>query len=56
MTFSAPYLNFESVNNKINGYTNIYGTLNVPSTTSLIGIARAESPGIGISVSGGFYM
>lgn len=53
MTISAPYMNFDSSNNKINGYTSVYGTLNVPSTTNLIGVARADSAGIGISVSRG---
>ncbi|MEK3726829.1 MULTISPECIES: hypothetical protein [unclassified Lysinibacillus] len=54
MTFSAPYLNFDSVNSTLNGYNTIYGTLNVPSTTNLSGLVRAESSGIGISVSGGY--
>ncbi|RDV27111.1 hypothetical protein C7B89_19940 [Lysinibacillus capsici] len=54
MTFSAPYLNFSGSNNTLNGYNTIYGTLNVPYSTNLSGVVRAESSGIGISYSGGY--
>lgn len=52
MTLSANYLNLDNSNLDINGSTTIRGSLSVPSTTGLSGIVRAESSGIGISVSG----
>lgn len=59
ITYNGSYMELSSSNvrlngssNELNGYNTIYGTLNVPSTTNLIGVVRAESSGIGISVSG----
>ncbi len=52
MELSSPNVRLNGTSNEINGYNTILGTLNVPSTTSLIGIVRAESSGIGISVLG----
>ncbi|MFJ6266474.1 phage tail spike protein [Lysinibacillus xylanilyticus] len=59
ITYNGSYMELSSSNvrlngssNELNGYNTIYGTLNIPSTTNLIGVVRAESSGIGISVSG----
>lgn len=61
ITYNGSYMELSSSNvrlngssNELNGYNTIYGTLNVPSTTNLSGIVRAESSGIGISYSGGY--
>ncbi|KPN95483.1 hypothetical protein [Lysinibacillus sp. ZYM-1] len=39
--------------NEMNGQNTIYGSLSVPQTTSVSGLARANSSGIGISYSNG---
>lgn len=49
---SAAYTRVSSNNHEVNSYTTVYGTLNVPYSTNLVGLVRAESSGIGISVSG----
>lgn len=49
MTLSANFLNLDNSNLDINSNTTIRGTLTVPQTTNLTGIARANSSGIGIS-------
>lgn len=51
MTLSANFLNLDNSNLDINSNTTIRGTLTVPQTTNLTGIARANSSGIGISYS-----
>jgi len=53
MELSSPNVRLNGSNNELNGYNTIYGTLNIPSTTNLIGVVRAESTGIGISYSNG---
>ncbi|MGR6906146.1 hypothetical protein [Lysinibacillus sp. BSL11] len=53
MELSSPNVRLGGTNNELNGYNTIYGTLNVPYTTNLVGVVRAESSGIGISYSGG---
>lgn len=52
LELSSPNVRLNGTSNEINGYNTILGTLNVPSTTNLIGVVRAESSGIGISVLG----
>jgi len=37
----------------MNGQNTIYGSLHVPQTTTVSGLARANSSGIGISYSNG---
>lgn len=54
MELSSPNVRLNGSSNELNGYNTIYGTLNVPSTTNLTGVVRAESSGIGISYSGGY--
>lgn len=39
--------------NELNGQNTIYGSLYVPQTTSVSGLARANLSGIGISYSSG---
>ncbi|MFL1998493.1 phage tail protein [Lysinibacillus irui] len=56
MTFSAPNINFDGSNHTLNGYNTIYGTLNVPYSTNVTGLVRAESSGIGISYSNGYLI
>lgn len=53
MELSSPNVRLNGTSNEINGYNTILGTLNVPATTNLVGVARAESPGIGISFANG---
>lgn len=54
MELSSPNVRLNGSSNEINGYNTIYGTLNVPYTTNLVGVVRAESSGLGISYSGGY--
>jgi len=54
MELSSPNVRLNGSSNELNGYNTIYGTLNVPQTTNLIGVVRAESSGLGISYSGGY--
>ncbi|WP_445477378.1 hypothetical protein ACULLL_12660 [Lysinibacillus irui] len=56
MTFLAPNINFDGSNHTLNGYNTIYGTLNVPYSTNVTGLVRAESSGIGISYSNGYLI
>lgn len=65
ITYNGSYLELSSLNvrlngtnNEMNGYNTIYGTLNIPYTTNLVGVVRAESSGLGISYSdsGGGYL
>jgi len=56
LELSSPNVRLNGTSNEINGYNTIYGTLNVPYTTNLIGLVRSESPGMGISYSGGFLI
>lgn len=60
ITYNGSYLELSSLNvrlngtnNEMNGYNTIYGTLNVPYSTNVTGLVRAESSGIGISYSNG---
>lgn len=53
MELSSPNVRLNGTNNELDGYNAIYGTLNVPSSTSLSGIVRAESLGLGLSYLGG---
>lgn len=52
LELSSAYTRISSNNHEVNSNTTVYGTLNVPYSTNLIGLVRAESSGIGISVSG----
>lgn len=51
MDLSSSTVRLNGSSNELNGYNTIYGTLNVPYTTNLVGLVRAESSGIGISYS-----
>ncbi|WP_431811383.1 phage tail protein [Lysinibacillus sp. FW12] len=60
ITYNGSYLELSSLNvrlngtnNEMNGYNTIFGTLNVPYSTNVTGLVRAESSGIGISYSNG---
>ncbi|MDP1392031.1 phage tail protein [Lysinibacillus capsici] len=51
MELSSSNVRLNGTSNEMNGQNTIYGSLHVPQTTSVSGLARANSSGIGISYS-----